>query len=472
MIFDPRDRTDGESVESQPEPATISVTDVSLSFGDLSVLEEVSLTIETGEFVGLVGPNGAGKTTLLRAISGALEPDSGAVEIDKTDVHGVSSRESSRLVAVVPQDTSLSFSFPVRDVVEMGRHPHRSRFSPPDAADRVAVEDALDRTRTTDLADRPIDEVSGGQRQRVVLARAIAQGTPALVLDEPTASLDINHQVETLELVRELVEDGRTAVAAIHDLDLAARYCDRLVLLADGGVHAAGSPADVLTADDLAATFDANATVTTNPITGAETVTALPGSNDEFGERNGTAARVHVFGSGPTAASVLARFESAEINASLGPVARGDTAAEAARQLGVDTVEVDPFTALSQAERRAVTNVIENADVTVLADPVISSGNLSVLEALDGVESLVVADQRSLDERNAADESARERYDSYRRRGRETDPKAVLDAIAAVLGDGPSSSELRSVSTAERSQTESGTVSGSQSGLTARFLRR
>ena len=115
--------------QSRPDPATITVEDVSLSFGELSVLEDVSLTIEPGEFVGFVGPNGAGKTTLLRAISGALEPDSGTVTIDDADVHDLSSRASSRLVSVVPQDTSLSFSFPVRDVVEMGRHPHRSRFS-------------------------------------------------------------------------------------------------------------------------------------------------------------------------------------------------------------------------------------------------------------------------------------------------------------------------------------------------------
>ncbi|ELZ01257.1 corrinoid ABC transporter ATPase, partial [Natrialba asiatica DSM 12278] len=339
--------TETEMATTPLEPAPITIDGLSLSFGDVPVLENVSLSVEPGEFVGVVGPNGAGKTTLLRAISGALEPGAGTVSVDEVDVHGVSSRASSRLVAVVPQDTSLSFAFPVRDVVEMGRHPHRSRFSSPTPADRAAVERALERTRTAKLADRPIDEISGGQRQRVVLARAIAQETPALLLDEPTASLDVNHQVETLELVRELVDSGRTAVAAIHDLDLAARYCDRLVLLADGAVHDVGTPSSVLTAETLAEAFDATATVTTNPITGTETVTALPDASARdsvaLGTGNRTSeardnsrskpARVHLIGTGTAAAGVLSRLAAAELDLSVGPITPGDATGEAARRL-------------------------------------------------------------------------------------------------------------------------------------------
>jgi len=214
---------------------------------------------------------------------------------------------------VVPQDTTLSFSFPIRDVVEMGRHPHRSRVSSPTLEDRAAVERALERTRTTELADRPIDEVSGGQRQRVVLARSIAQETPVMLLDEPTGSLDVNHQIETLELVRELVDEGRTVCAAIHDLDLAARYCDRLVMLADGDIYRNGPPSDVLTGDSLGDVFDATATVTTHPLTGSETVTAFPRSGPD-GAWTGIdrdTVRVHVLGTGPIAARVLARLENA-----------------------------------------------------------------------------------------------------------------------------------------------------------------
>jgi iron complex transport system ATP-binding protein len=155
----------------------------------------------------------------------------------------------------------------------MGRHPHRSRFGPdpdPDAVDR-----ALARTGTEDLTERSIDGVSGGERQRAVIARALAQDAPALVLDEPTASLDVNHQVRTLSLVRSLVEEGRTAVAAIHDLDLAARFCDALVVLAEGRVLAVGSPAEVLTPSVVESAFDTPVAIHENPATGTPTVTAV-----------------------------------------------------------------------------------------------------------------------------------------------------------------------------------------------------
>ncbi|MFA9428067.1 heme ABC transporter ATP-binding protein [Natronorubrum sp. A-ect3] len=410
----------GETKTPRPtgvDPAAITVEDCSISFGELSVLEDVSVTIEPGEFVGFVGPNGAGKTTLLRAISGALEPDSGTVSIDGVDIHGVSSKRSSQLVSVVPQDTTLSFSFPVRDVVEMGRHPHRSRFSSPTQADHEAVEQALERTRTTDLAERPIDAISGGQRQRVVLARAIAQETPAMLLDEPTASLDINHQLETLELVRELVDDGRTVCAAIHDLDLAARYCDRLVMLADGGVYRSGPPTDVLTGESLADVFDATATVTPNPITGAETVTALPSRRTDVADEDETTmqlqdARIHVVGTGPTAACVLAQLERTHPgpDLSLGPVTHGDTAAETARTLEVDCLEVPPFESLSTATLETVSDRVENADVAVLTGYALadSPGITELLETVEtAAESIVCVTRESDDRASATDDGQR-----------------------------------------------------------------
>ncbi|APW98989.1 ABC transporter [Halobiforma lacisalsi AJ5] len=466
------------------DPATIAIEDVSVSFGELSVLEDVSATVRPGEFVGLVGPNGAGKTTLLRTISGALEPDAGRVTVDGVDVHDVPSRESSRLVAVVPQDTTLSFSFPVRDVVEMGRHPHRSRFSPPTPEDRDAVARALEHTRTVELADRPIDEISGGQRQRVVLARAIAQGTPALLLDEPTASLDVNHAIETLELVRELVADGRTAVAAIHDLDLAARYCDRLVMVTDGGVRSVGSPAEVLTSEALADAFDATATVTPNPVTGTETVTALPDSDDALAavesatvdtgdrgergpstERSADAARlegdggrivdveadlaIHVLGTGTTAAGVLARLETAfdgsdrpiTLTTSVGPVTPGvvtETADRLAAEIEVEVIEAEPHAALSEARRETLAERIRTADATVLADPVLGSAGV-VLETLEAAEpaALVVTDRRPLEERNFAGETARQRYERLRDSDRdgvvEATPETVLEGLSRAL---------------------------------------
>ena len=261
---------------------------VTVSLGGQTVLDDVSFDVEEGTFVAVCGPNGAGKTTLLRTVNGVLAPDSGRVVVVGEDVAAQSPKRLARRVATVPQDTSIAFEFPVRDVVAMGRTAHRGRFERATSEDRDAVDRALDRAQVEAFADRSVGAVSGGERQRVLLARALAQETPVLVLDEPTASLDINHQVRTLSLVRSLVDEGKTALAAIHDLDLAARFCDELLLVADGRVLASGPPDEVLTEDAVERAFGAHAAVRTNPVTGTPAVTALDDIDAEHDEGGGT----------------------------------------------------------------------------------------------------------------------------------------------------------------------------------------
>ncbi|PSQ06831.1 hypothetical protein BRC97_05855 [Halobacteriales archaeon QS_6_71_20] len=218
----------------------IAVRDLVVSRGGERVLDGVSLRVDRGELVGLVGPNGAGKTTLVSACNGTLAPDAGVIELNGRDLTTLSHRETARVVATVPQETNTAFEFSVEAVVEMGRTAYVSRFGTTTAADREAVRRAMERAEVAEFADRSVTTLSGGERQRVLLARALAAGTPALLLDEPTASLDINHQLRTLELVRAAVDGGKAALAAIHDLDLAARVCDRLAFVNDD--PAVGSP--------------------------------------------------------------------------------------------------------------------------------------------------------------------------------------------------------------------------------------
>jgi iron complex transport system ATP-binding protein len=245
----------------------------------------------------------------------------------------------------------------------MGRTPYQSRLGRTDhATDRRHVERALERTRTAEFADRSIDAVSGGERQRVLLARALTQDTPALLLDEPTASLDITHQVETLSLVADLAAEGKTAVAAIHDLDLAARFCDRLVLVADGGVVERGPPAEVLTADALGDAFGADAAVATDAVTGTPSVTAL----DDRPDRD---VRAHVVGSGPLAARTVATLADGGVTVTAGPLPEGDVAAETARARRLDAVTVPPFETPDEAAHERAAGLAASADVLVIADP-------------------------------------------------------------------------------------------------------
>ncbi|MWV65176.1 ATP-binding cassette domain-containing protein [Halorubrum sp. JWXQ-INN 858] len=341
----------------------IAVRDLSVSFGDVSVLAGVDATIDRGTFVGVVGPNGAGKTTLLRAITGVLNPDAGEVRVAGDPASGLSAREMGRRIASVPQETSLSFDFPVRNVVEMGRTPHLGRFDGHGADDAAAVREAMAVTDVERFADRPITEVSGGERGRVLLARALAQSTPALLLDEPTASLDVNHAVRTLELVRGLVDDGKTAVAAIHDLGMAARYCDELVLIAGGRVHAAGPPDDVLDAETLRETFDAAAFVGRDPATGAPAVTPFP-------RRDVNPRRVHVVGTGRGAGRVLARLSAAGHDLSVGVVPETDAVAGVAADAGATAVTSPPFEAPDPDTTARARRLSAAADVTVVVGTV------------------------------------------------------------------------------------------------------
>ncbi|MDS0298246.1 heme ABC transporter ATP-binding protein [Halogeometricum sp. S1BR25-6] len=419
---------------SDREPL-IRTTDLSVELGGETILDGVNLTVDRGTFVGLIGPNGAGKTTLLKAVNGSLAPSRGRVEIDGENVHALSSKATSRLVATVPQNTSLTFDFDVRQTVRMGRTPHRSRLGGWRGGDESAVEHALERTRTTEFADRTVSDLSGGERQRVLIARALAQETPLLLLDEPTASLDINHQVRTLELVRELVGEGKTAVAAIHDLNLAAHYCDELVLLSGGRVVATGPPESVLTEDHLEDAFDANAVVARHPVTGSVYVTALP--DRRVGAGGESRGRVHVVGGGGAAARHLYLLSAAGYEVSVGALNEGDTDTETARSLGLETVTVDPFSPVGDEAAAAVAERVAAADCVVVADVEVGSGNLANLRAAADAEHLVLVEERPFAERNYAGEAGGEAYRALRERGVVVSSKEVLAAVSDRLdGDG------------------------------------
>ena len=412
----------------------VDVADVSITLGEVAALENVSVEAESGEFLGIIGPNGAGKTTLLRTISGVLKPDSGFIRVDGQDIGGLSSRAVSRLVAVVPQETNLAFDFDVREIVSMGRTPYRKRLSWGDRPDEAVVDRALAETRIEDLADRAISEVSGGERQRVLLARALAQDTPVLLLDEPTASLDINHQVRTLEMVRSLVDEGgKTVMAPIHDLNLAAHYCDRLLLLADGRRTALGPPESVLTESNLESAFGTEAIVTNHPVTGSVYVMALPAGAIET-----TKPPVHVIGGGGTAARLLYLLSAAGYEVTTGALNEGDADLETARLLGIDAVTLEPYSPIDDATYERVLERVREAAVTVVADVEIGEGNLPNLRAACEAEEVVVVADRPFDERNYTGVRGADLYESLVEAGTETQSAELLRTLDVIVGAGDS----------------------------------
>ncbi|OLT16975.1 ABC transporter ATP-binding protein [Pseudonocardia sp. CNS-139] len=245
--------------------ATLVVDGVTVGYGGTPAVADASLTVAPGGFLALVGPNGSGKSTLLKTLFRALRPERGHLVLGEDDLWTIPHRENARAVGVLAQHASDGFDFTAHEAVMLGRSPHLGTFGRPGAGDGAVVRRALERTGCTGFAHRPLSQLSGGERQRVLLARALAQEPRVLVLDEPTNHLDPHHQLATLRLARSL---GITVLAALHSLDLAAQYADRIAVLSAGRVVAAGAPLDVLTREVLVTHFRVDGSVITDPVTG------------------------------------------------------------------------------------------------------------------------------------------------------------------------------------------------------------
>jgi iron complex transport system ATP-binding protein len=260
-----------------PDPI-VEVLEARHAYGSRVAVDGVSFAAREGEFVGLLGPNGAGKSTLIRLVAGLLAPSSGTVRLAGLDPHAAPRRQVARLCALVPQEPRLDWPFTVREVVMMGRSAHQGLLGMAGRDDLGAVEGALSACDLLHLAGRRVDALSGGERRRVFFARALAQEPRVLLLDEPTAFLDLAHQVAAMEMARLAARGGLCVVAVLHDLNLAAAACDRLVALRDGRVAASGAPAEVLTEERVREVWGVPVWRGVNGATGATVVLPRVGS--------------------------------------------------------------------------------------------------------------------------------------------------------------------------------------------------
>jgi iron complex transport system ATP-binding protein len=366
----------------------VGVTAVGLAVGyeGRDVLEGVDLEARQGELLAIVGPNGSGKTTLLRALAGTLRPTNGTALIEGAEASGLKARERARRLAVVPQSNSVEFAFTVREVVEMGRTPYLTGLGTLSKADRAAVDKALERAGVAALADRTATELSAGQAQLVSIARALAQESTVLLLDEPTAHLDVTHQIEVMDTVRRLAHDGKMACAAVlHDLNLAAAFADRILLLSKGRVRACGTPAEVLTRPNIAATFGLDVLVRRHPASGAFFVVPLAVSLDPDRPAPSTSrhARVHLVCGGGTGAQLMSALSRSGAELSVGVLNVIDSDFELAEALGLRVVAEAPFSAVTPAAADEARRLALASDAVVLAAVPFGPSNLANLEVVE-----------------------------------------------------------------------------------------
>lgn len=251
----------------------MEIEGLTFAYDEKDTVSNVNINIKKGEFVGIIGPNGSGKSTILKNVYRALAPNSGTITLDGKNLLKMSYKKSAQKLAVVGQENEVPFDFSVEEIVAMGRSPHKKLFDIDTEQDKYMVHHALEHLGMENMAKRSYRKLSGGEKQRVLLARAVAQESDFLVLDEPTNHLDINYQIQIFDFIKRLKV---TVISAMHDLNMAALYCDRLYAVKEGKIILSGTPEEVLTEENIQSLFGVKSSVTLHPVTGKLTITYLP----------------------------------------------------------------------------------------------------------------------------------------------------------------------------------------------------
>ena len=354
---------------------------VAAGYGEREILKDVTMSVKEGEFVGLIGANGTGKSTLIKCISGLLPLKRGNITVCGRENTELKTKERAQLVAVVPQSYHVEYDFTVEDIVMMGRHPYMSFRKREGKEDYDIVEEAMRATNTEIFRNRFYNELSGGERQRVVLARAIAQKTKVILLDEPTSALDIHHQIEVMELITRLNREEKiTVLAVLHDINMASRFCGRMVMLRDGAVLADGTPKEVVNRQNMETLYQMKLMIRQNPLFHKPEIIPIRVMEEE---RAKAPLHIHVICGASGAVRLLEELDAKGYKVTAGVLNRDSSDWEMCQELHIRCVETEPFTPITEKKQEENQKLMEDADVIVVADVPFGEANLMNLQGLE-----------------------------------------------------------------------------------------
>lgn len=365
----------------------IKINNLNFSYGKNIILDDISLTIPKGSFISIIGPNGSGKSTLLKNIAKNLEPNSGEIWIESLDLLQIPIGDLAKKMAVVPQTFQVDFPFSALDTVLMGRTPFLKRFQTEGEKDYAMAKWAMELTNTWHLKDRSVTEVSGGELQRIVIARALTQEPKIILLDEPTAHLDIQHQMELLELLQSLNKTtGLTVVTVLHDLNQASQFSEEIIMMKEGKIFATGKTSEVLNVDNIRTVYEMDVLLAENPLNQKFNIIPLSRSkNINLENKN---INIHIICGGGTGIYLMDRLQQMGYKLSAGVLNIGDSDWSKAKKIGVKVIEEAPFAKISENIIKENLNAILNSDLVVITPVPFGLGNLPNLEmALMGAEN-------------------------------------------------------------------------------------
>lgn len=375
---------------------TLQINNIACRYETVNVLENINFSADEGDFIGVIGPNASGKSTLLKSISKILKPHIGVVLLNERNLYTLKSIEVAKKIAVVPQESVISFAFSALEVVLMGRIPHLNRFEMESTKDLAIAKKAMQLTNSWYLRERPINQLSGGEKQRVIIARALTQEPKVLLLDEPTGHLDINHEIEILDLIKKLNKEERMVVIAIfHDLNIASQYCDRLILLNKGKIFTAGRVGNVLTGENIEKVYGIKVIVKQDELSGKLLI--HPQRKRTIKETKG---RVHIVAGSGTAIWLMNGLADNGYDVSLGVINIGDSDYITAKALDLDIVEEKPFSPIARESHEKNLKLTRQAEYVILTNIPIGFANIKNLEAIKEAKNLIIIEEQPIEKRD------------------------------------------------------------------------